>query len=83
MQLNLNQTHHEIGDFETIFQDLTEILQRPNSEGLNLFPELFLTGYPLQDLPLQKSFIQEYQQLLEDINLWSERRPKANKDSSL
>lgn len=80
MQLNLNQTHHEIGDFETIFQDLTEILQRPNSEGLNLFPELFLTGYPLQDLPLQKSFIQEYLQLLEDINLWSERRPKTNKD---
>ncbi|MCK6593790.1 MAG: NAD(+) synthase [Bacteriovoracaceae bacterium] len=80
MQLNLNQTHHEIGDFEAIFQDLTEILQRPNSEGLNLFPELFLTGYPLQDLPLQKSFIQEYMQLLEDINLWSERRPKSNKE---
>ena len=77
MQLNLHQTHHEIGDFEAIFQSLTEILQRGDAKGLHVFPELFLTGYPLQDLPLEKSFIDEYLRLLEDINLWSSKRPKV------
>lgn len=76
MQLNLHQTHHEIGDFEAIFHSLTEILQRGDAKGLHVFPELFLTGYPLQDLPLGKSFIDEYLHLLEDINLWSSKRPK-------
>lgn len=77
MQLNLHQTHHEIGDFEAIFYSLTEILQRGDAESVHVFPELFLTGYPLQDLPLQKSFIDEYQRLIEDINLWSSKRPKS------
>lgn len=76
MQLNLHQTHHEIGDFEAIFQSLTENLQRPEAIGLHVFPELFLTGYPLQDLPLQKTFIDEYLRLLDDINLWSMTRAK-------
>lgn len=78
MQLNLHQTHHEIGDFEAIFHSLTEILQRGDAKGLHVFPELFLTGYPLQDLPLQKSFIDEYLRLLEDIDLWSSKRPKTS-----
>ncbi len=78
MQLNLHQTHHEIGDFEAIFQSLTEILQRGNASGVHIFPELFLTGYPLQDLVLHKSFINEYHHLLDDINLWSMQRPKVN-----
>ncbi len=78
MQINLSQTHHEIGDFEEIFKELTETLSRPNSKGLYLFPELFLTGYPLQDLVLQKSFYKEYLHLLEDINHWSKKLPKTD-----
>lgn len=54
MQLNLHQTHHEIGDFEAIFKYLTASFQSGKQSGLHLFPELFLTGYPLQDLVLQK-----------------------------
>lgn len=77
MQINLHQTHHEIGDFEAIFSYLTTHFLKDNCQGLHLFPELFLTGYPLQDLVLQKSFIDEYQVFLEDLSLWSERQFKA------
>ena len=76
MQLNLHQTHHEIGDFEGIFKYLTSTFQRGNLKGLHLFPELFLTGYPLMDLVLQKSFIDDYQAFLGDLSLWSERQFK-------
>ncbi|MBF0301361.1 MAG: NAD(+) synthase [Oligoflexia bacterium] len=42
-----------------------------NVYNLHLFPELFLTGYPLQDLCLQRSFILSYQKLISEINEWS------------
>lgn len=77
MQLNLHQTHHEIADFEGIFKYLTSTFQHDNAQGLHLFPELFLTGYPLQDLPLKKTFIDDYQAFLEDLSLWSERQLKS------
>jgi NAD+ synthase (glutamine-hydrolysing) len=77
MQLNLHQTHHEIGDFEAIFKYLTTTFRGGTLSGLHLFPELFLTGYPLQDLVLQKSFINDYLAFLEDLSLWSERQFKA------
>ncbi|MDD4974245.1 MAG: NAD(+) synthase [Bacteriovorax sp.] len=81
MQLNLHQTHHEIGDFEGIFKYLTSTFQGGNLKGLHLFPELFLTGYPLQDLVLQKSFIDDYQAFLADLSLWSERQFKNASDN--
>lgn len=77
MQLNLHQTHHEIGDFEGVFQTLTSLLQSENIEGIHVFPELFLTGYPLQDLPLKKTFVEEYQSLLSDLNHWAQKQFKA------
>ena len=78
MQLNLHQTHHEIGDFEAIFKYLTVTFQGGNLAGLHLFPELFLTGYPLQDLVLQKGFIDNYLAFLADLSLWSERQFKSS-----
>lgn len=68
MQIHLHQTHHTLADFSSIFQTLKSSSQR---EGIHLYPELFLTGYPLADLCLSSSFIQSYQQLLSDINAWS------------
>ena len=76
MQLNLHQTHHEIGDFEAIFKYLSSTFQGGNQQGLHVFPELFLTGYPLQDLVLQKTFIDDYLAFLDDLSLWSERQLK-------
>lgn len=68
--LKIHQTHHTIADFEMIKGYLLEVLGNP-TKGLHLFPELYLTGYPLQDLLLQKSFIEKYQEMLTQINEYS------------
>jgi NAD+ synthase (glutamine-hydrolysing) len=83
MQLNLHQTHHEIGDFEAIFKYLTSSFQNGKQSGLHLFPELFLTGYPLQDLVLQKTFIQDYLAFLNDLSAWSQKQLKSSNGSDL
>lgn len=67
-KITLHQTHNTVGDFDSIFQVLTKSLV---SDGLHLFPELFLAGYPLNDLILQKSFITSYMTHLDDINHWA------------
>ncbi|TNE95402.1 MAG: NAD(+) synthase [Deltaproteobacteria bacterium] len=77
MQIHLYQTKHTIGDFDAIRQYLeskTSDLQRP---GVHLFPELFLTGYPLQDLVLQKTFIESYL----EIRNWLDGFAKQFNDS--
>lgn len=78
MQLNLHQTHHEIADFEGIFNYLTSYFTNQVHSGLHIFPELFLTGYPLQDLVLKKTFIDEYQAFFEDLAHWSQYQFKSN-----
>ena len=83
MQLNLHQTHHEIADFEGIFKYLTSTFQDGSHSGLHIFPELFLTGYPLQDLPLKKTFIDDYLAFLEDLSIWSERQLKSKSPLAL
>lgn len=65
--IHLHQTHHTLADFEGIFTSLAQLCQ---AEGLHLFPELFLTGYPLKDLVIQSSFIEAYQEHLDDIHQW-------------
>ena len=57
--LTLHQTHHTLADFPAIFETMTTALQG-HGHGLHLFPELFLTGYPLQDLVLQRGFVDAY-----------------------
>ena len=71
MQINLHQTHHTIADFNEIFSYLKSQDEKQYFESsINLFPELFLCGYPLQDLLLTKDFIRRYQQFLEEVRLW-------------
>jgi len=76
MQIILNQTEHIIGDFEQIFQDLRLCVERKAQNGseVQLFPELFLCGYPLQDLVLQKEFIERYEENREAFNEWLKKR---------
>lgn len=67
MNLILHQTHHTLADFESIYNSVTESLQ---GEGLHLFPELFLSGYPLQDLILTRPFIDAYQEHQQKLHQW-------------
>ena len=72
MQINIHQTHHTIGDFDAIFTYLSELFSNKNNcDKLHIFPELFLTGYPLQDLCLQRAFINNYLELISKINALS------------
>lgn len=70
--IHLHQTHHTLADFEGIFTSLAQLCQ---AEGLHLFPESFLAGYPLQDLVIQRSFIEAYNNHLEDIENWLKNLP--------
>lgn len=76
MKLIIHQTHQTIGDFKAIKESVFEVL-KSKKEGLHLFPELFLCGYPLQDLCLQRPFIQEYLSCLKEINEFSKKQ-KSN-----
>jgi len=66
--LFLHQTHHTLADFDEIFRTLAMAL---NEDGLHIFPEMYLTGYPLQDIVLQKPFLDEYETHLEKLNQWA------------
>jgi NAD+ synthase (glutamine-hydrolysing) len=66
-QIHLHQTHHTLADFTGILNYLKENFSEP---GLHLFPELYLTGYPLQDLVLQRSFIDAYHGLEQQLQHW-------------
>ncbi|HXH30489.1 MAG TPA: NAD(+) synthase [Bacteriovoracaceae bacterium] len=70
-KLFLHQTHHTVADFEGIFTTLKEVLK---GDGLHLFPELYLTGYPLQDLVLQRGFIDGYRDFLAGLEDWVKSR---------
>ncbi len=66
----IHQCHEKIADFESIFNVLESNLQN-KEKALHIYPELFLSGYPLQDLCLQKSFYETYQRFLKKINEYS------------
>lgn len=68
--LFLHQTHHTLADFDSIFQSTVECLKQ---DGLHIFPELYLTGYPLQDLVLQRPFMDSYERHLEDLGAWAKK----------
>lgn len=75
MQIKIHQTSNTIADFDSIFKYLETIDQ---SVKIHLFPELYLTGYPLQDLCLDKSFIESYQNLLNKVEKWSKKNLKKD-----
>lgn len=83
MQIYLHQTHHTIGDFDGIFTYLKKTFTHPETKGLHLFPELFLTGYPLQDLCLQRPFIEQYEAFLQTLDSWSQKTLKSNHPMAL
>ena len=76
MQLSIHQTHHTIGDFRQIFAYLENTL--PTKAGLHLYPELFLTGYPLLDLCLQRGFIDQVLEFHTKLDQWAKQNLKED-----
>lgn len=71
MRVVLHQTHHNVADFEEVLKSLKELDLTAKSPELHIFPEMFTTGYPLQDIVLQKSFIDRHQFLMKEIEDWA------------
>jgi len=68
MKIHIHQTQYTIGDFNQVYNDITSTFSKKEIAGIHIYPELFLTGYPLQDLCLQKEFISKYQLLIDNLN---------------
>ena len=81
MNIKLHQTHHQIADFEGIFTYIKDQFSKKNT-GIHIFPELFLTGYPLQDLCLQKPFIDSYIDFTKELKSWCKKHI-SQKDTCL
>lgn len=77
LKLHIHQTHHSIGDFNAAIQYVKDNVPK-KGDGLHIFPELYLTGYPLQDLCLQQPFIDSYLVALELLNKWAKNEWKGN-----
>ncbi|MDG1437212.1 MAG: NAD+ synthase [Rickettsiaceae bacterium] len=78
MKISLHQISPKTGDLEGNYNKIVELYNLSNKEGADLciFPELALTGYLAEDLFLQKDFIEEAQNRLENL-------VKITKDSCL
>lgn len=76
----LHQTHHTLADFAAIF---AELKQNFKGDGLHIFPELFLSGYPLQDLVLSRLFSESYLQHQNEIHEWVKNMAPDNKCQAL
>lgn len=70
----MHQTHHTMADFEEIYSYLENAVsvakqgqKDQQNQQLHTFPETFLTGYPLQDLCLERSFIERYTEFMEKV----------------
>ncbi len=83
MQINLHQTHHLLADFQGIEDYLKDLFNHPETRGLHIFPELFLTGYPLLDLCLQQSFIDRYQKHLGSLQHWAQKEWQSKQSIAL
>jgi NAD+ synthase (glutamine-hydrolysing) len=73
MIIKLHQTHHTLADFKGVLNYLDNI-PKESKEVLHIFPELFLTGYPLKDLCLTQPFIEAYEKFLIKIREWALKR---------
>lgn len=81
MKIIIHQAQALRGDFEDSFGQVQKCISEKSST-LHLFPEMFLCGYPLQDLCLQQIFISAYQKKLVELSTWCEEQ-KPNQSAVL
>ena len=68
MNIILHQTNFNVADFNSALDYLKNLDLNPQEDEIHIFPELFTTGYPLQDIVLQKSFIQAHEKMMKYIS---------------
>jgi NAD+ synthase (glutamine-hydrolysing) len=63
MEIYLHQTQNTLLDFKVINSNLLEDIKfamNLSTSSIHIYPELYLTGYPLQDICWQHSFIKNF-----------------------
>lgn len=79
LRVTLAQLNPTLGDFRGNLEKAREALEiaEQRESDLLLFPELFLSGYPPEDLMLKLSFLKENQVTLEKLVSYSEDKQVA------
>jgi NAD+ synthase (glutamine-hydrolysing) len=69
LRVAMAQINSVVGDLKGNIQKIEEYIERAKQQTADLviFPELAVTGYPPQDLLLEKSFIRENKALLNEL----------------
>lgn len=83
-KVTLQQPLNQLGNLSAIFSQWTQHIKELASEELKrphlvVYPELYLTGYPLKDVCLQEEFRLAYQQQVETLNAWLRTMPPCPK----
>lgn len=71
MKIVMHQTHHNVADFKGVLNYLKSQDYSAESPELHLYPETYTTGYPLQDIVLQRSFRDSHEHLMSELQKWS------------
>lgn len=76
MRAVLSQLNPVVGDLDGNRGKLREVLESNSEADLIVFPELFLTGYPPQDLLLKKGFLCKVEESVHQVQELSQAYPK-------
>ena len=76
MKILLAQLNNTVGDIEGNISKACKVLDEAYDQNADLvvFSELYLSGYPPEDLVLKKSFVQECRKGLDKLVLYSEEK---------
>lgn len=80
LRLAMAQINPIVGDLAGNSRQILEKVQQAQDQGskLVLFPELALTGYPIEDLALSKDFLKESEQALDSLAQELSKRGHGN-----
>ena len=80
LRLAMAQINPIVGDLAGNSRQILEKIQQAQDQGskLVLFPELALTGYPIEDLALSKDFLKESEQALDSLAQELSKRDQGN-----
>ena len=80
LRLAMAQINPIVGDLAGNSRQILEKIQQAQDQGskLVLFPELALTGYPIEDLALSKDFLKESEQALDSLAQELSKRGQGN-----
>ena len=79
MKIVLGQINPTVGDIIGNYKKIvTNISKFNNKADLIIFPELSISGYPLEDLVLKESFLKEISSILNKLEAYCLKKYSSN-----